>query len=322
MIIPDSVAESVARVRALFSEFQREFNTTLTQIAEAHKGIYEARPEKTLESIADKIQLFEGTDALVELRDLSAGSIIVPTVDLVSQVSTAVGHHFQIDSDSRSKPGRPEDFAYDDTHLILKLRDRPELVNKHLLNLSFELQIKTYLQYAWSRVVHDFVYKAQEVSWGKARMVSQIRAMLELADLALAKPENAAALLPATQFPDYERLNAFIKVLRDNWPEDRLPANMRRAAYVVRSLVEAAKLSTAELDAIISRDEFDELRNTLQITPLQAVFIALYKDKGLQFVRRIKERVLITREMELFYPELREVPQEKRVRLEPPLLLE
>ncbi|MFZ5824149.1 MAG: hypothetical protein ACOY94_07470 [Bacillota bacterium] len=318
MIIPDSVMEAVNRSRRLFSAFQKQFDPLLESIAAKHKGIYEARPEKTAESIVDKIQLFRGTKPLSELYDLSAGTIIVPTLDLVSKVASDVNEAFIVVRDSRIESGNPENFGYDDTHLVLQLRDGPSLVNKRLLGLSFELQIKTYLQFAWARVVHDFVYKAQEVSWPKARMASEIRAMLELADQALAQPESAAALLPATQFPDYDRLNRFIMILRQNWPGERLPANLRRAAYSIRALVEAAGISSEELGTLLMKQEYDPLKATLQITPVQGIFIVLFREKGIAFIRKLKSRVLITAEMELFHPELRQVPADRRVVLDTP----
>ncbi len=318
MIIPDSVMEAVNNSRRLFDEFQREFDPILEAIAEAHRGIYEARPEKTAESIVDKIQLFKGTNVPTDLHDLSAATIVVPTLDLISKVATAVADRFSVLKDSRTESGNPENFGYADTHLILQLRDSPTLLNKQLLGLSFELQIKTYLQYAWSRVVHEFVYKAQEISWPKARMASEIRAMLELADQALASPDSAASLLPATHFPDYDRLNRMINVLRSNWPDERLPNNLRRAAYVLRGFVEATNVSPEELGAVLEKPDYKVLKETLQITPVQAVFIVLIKEKGPGFVKKLKGRVLITREMELFYPELRDIPLERRVMLDPP----
>jgi hypothetical protein len=116
----------------------------------------------------------------------------------------------------------------------------------------FEIQIKTFLQHAWSVATHDLTYKTDEVSWSKERIAYQIKAMLEHAEVSIHEAEllSKCSVLPR-QDRTAKAIQRIISVLRVHWPSD-LPRDVRRLAETTLEHLELVKLKPGDLEGILT----------------------------------------------------------------------
>src|SRR5207247_360952 len=79
----------------------------------------------------------------------------------------------------------PHAFPFDDLRLYVRVPNTPASPPTDLVGILFEVQIKTFLQHAWSIATHDLLYKADDANWNKERIAYQIKAMLEHAEISI-----------------------------------------------------------------------------------------------------------------------------------------
>ena len=116
-----------------------------------------------------------------------------------------------------------------------------------LADTLFEVQVRTFLQHAWTIATHDIIYKSDDVSWRRERIAHQAKAALEHAEVTIASMsqlENSAALPSAHQ--KFQLTNAVIATLKDHWDSDQLPTDLRRLASGIIDLMEKLSLKTEE----------------------------------------------------------------------------
>lgn len=198
---------------------------------------------KSEESFALKVEAGYVSDPS-NLDDFLACVLVVPNLDDIGRAEVLATQTFEFVS--RRPPSgmttrKPADsFAFDDIRLYLRIGTDDSLPPQASDATVFELQLRTFLQHAWSVSTHDVVYKADSVSWPRERIASQIKAMLEHAELAI---DNIAALEASAGLPsvaqEYEDCNATIAVLRENWSGSHLPVDLKRLASAVLSLSRA-----------------------------------------------------------------------------------
>ena len=248
------------------------------------------------------------------MDDLFACMITVPNPPAIENVREDVESTFQI-VEARQRDVKPEEFPYTDLNLYLKVI--PEFHNRDeaYLDVIFELQIKTLLQQAWSQAGHDVIYKGSKRSWGLARIASQLRALLEMADSVLANLEGAADTLQgAIEYPEYSETNRLVDVLEGTWDIPRLPTHLYRAAQVIRAYLDLAGLTVDDLVEFLDRNEYLPYIKARSIAPTQAILIILFLEKWGDVGPRLKNRkLLVTSEMLDLCPQLSRIPHELRI---------
>jgi len=316
MIVPATLKNSYLAAVSIWKKIQNDSDAILEVIAKRHGGTYTSRI-KPLESAVLKIEKNEYTRPFFDMEDMLAGSIIVPVISEIIATRSDVEREFGIDEIRPLMVPDPEKFggAYD-LHLILKLKDSPYRIDKSVLNFRFEVQIKTFLQHAWSKAGHDIIYKPKRMSYGLVRIASQIRALLELADNVLANIESAAQLQIEPEYPKYSISKKIIEIMEKYWETSQLPADRRRAAGIIQRYMELAKISTPDqLDAIISNPRYADFLQLRSVTPTQTIFIILFIEKNGNIPKIVEEnsKVLITDEMLDLCPLLSRIPITNRI---------
>jgi ppGpp synthetase/RelA/SpoT-type nucleotidyltranferase len=316
MIVPATLKNSYLASVPVWEKIQNESDAVLDNIAKRHGGTYTSRI-KPLESAVLKIEKEEYAIPFFDMEDMLAGSIIVPVLSEIIPTKVDVEREFVVDEIRPLQVPDPEKFggAYD-LHLILKLKDSPYRIEKGVLNFRFEIQIKTFLQHAWSKAGHDIIYKPKRMSYGLVRIASQVRALLELADNVLANIESAAQLQIEPDYPKYTNSKRIIEIMEKHWETSRLPADRRRAAGIIQRYMELAKISTPDyLDTIISEPRYADFFQLRSVTPTQTIFIILFiaKNGNIPKIVEGNSKVLITEEMMDICPLLSRIPAANRI---------
>jgi hypothetical protein len=250
--------------------------------------------------------------------DLYATMVVVPTARQIDEAVESVLELF--DGTVKQRQAKPPDrFPYDDVHIHARLGGKvspaamPEVVRQR----SFEVQVRTGLQYAWWRATHDITYKGAVKEWGSQRLAGQTRATLELLDGLLADIPKSAELQLATE-KDERPVAPVSAGWLDLWSPDRRPGDVSRFCEAVDAVVGAAALDPGNVGTVLGDYGHAYLRESDQFTPAQAVFVVVDELAGPGWTEALVQggrRLLVTAEMVAARAELAAVPVEHCVTL-------
>jgi ppGpp synthetase/RelA/SpoT-type nucleotidyltranferase len=148
-----------------------------------------------------------------------------------------------------------DSFPFDDLRLYAKLRAEEFLPEDPLTNIVFEIQVKTFLQHAWSIATHDLIYKSDKISWARERIAYQIKAILEQAEVSISGADKLSELPEVSkENPDFTLLKEVQKLIIDSWDSEDLPADTLRLSRTVFDLLKALGLSVKELEIILAAE--------------------------------------------------------------------
>jgi ppGpp synthetase/RelA/SpoT-type nucleotidyltranferase len=243
-----------------------------------------------------------------ELEDFFGCFIVVRNAAELPDAERIVRENFEISyrrpADDRILDKSPENFRYDGLRMYIKLKRNQAIKPSPLEQITFELQIKTYLMHAWDISTHDIVYKTSAPNWGTSRVAFQIRAMLEHADLSIMEAKNLAQNptmdITTKEFKSLEKIVLF---LNRNWEKVDLPSDLRRLSMNVSTLLNLFGIDLDRLEDII-KIETENGRGTKikNLSPYSVILKSiLYREPEL-FDRAISEsrdkKLLITPELE------------------------
>ena len=193
---------------------------------------------KTKESYYYKLQ----TGRIEESKeDILACTLVVENVHQIAEAEKSVSTFFNLLE--RRPPSKndtnnsPELFSFDDLRLYLSLKGRDIKSYPGLEGLVFEMQIKTFLQHAWTLATHDLIYKPKEgTDWAMARVAYQIRAMLEHAEVSIEQVKDISrSSFLAKENKKYKNIKYIEKQLAVYWP-DGLGNNVKRLSESILRL--------------------------------------------------------------------------------------
>ena len=216
---------------------------------------YESRVKELL-SFALKIESGR-FDKPFALEDFFACTFVVANAQEVTEAEKLIGESFMVKSRKPKQPDQthkaPDSFPFDDLRLYGTLRPNPTLPTTDLAGVLFEVQIKTFLQHAWSIATHDLLYKADDVNWSKQRIAYQIKAMLEHAEISIQQAESLATSASlAKEDRRTTDIKNGIKLVKGQWTADELPVDVRRLAENVTNLLDGLKLKIDRLEQVLN----------------------------------------------------------------------
>jgi ppGpp synthetase/RelA/SpoT-type nucleotidyltranferase len=323
MIIPDSFKQCYKDIEILWQPIKEEVDAIFHNIVLELPGINYYSRIKTIESVYLKSLKGDYLEPLKEMEDFFGATIVIPVLSIFSPLKERAVEFFEFEELIR-KPREPFDFQYNDLHFILKLKDSPLRIDKTVLRFKFELQIKTLLQSAWQQANHDVIYKPVKISWGNERIAYQLRALLELADSVLAQIEATAKLLHASAVQEQAsykpQMREIIETMEKHFTVETLPQDHRRMADIVRRYLDIGDIDSKKLDELLIAIKItnNSVFELLTLTPIEKVFLVIYfdnQDRVRDKLRSGKHKVLITKEMEDFFPELKSIDEKGRVKL-------
>lgn len=243
---------------------------------------------KELESFALKLETGRYSTP-ASMDDFFACTLVVENRGAMAEALTLVSDICEIDHRRPPVEGNthksPEEFSFDDLRLYVKLKSDDTLPTSDLDEIIFEVQIKTFLQHAWSIATHDLVYKGQGVHWGRARVAFQIKAMLEHAEVSVERVDHMAeSSLLAISDEKSRRLQKIIDWLQNTWEVEWLPKDMVRLASNIISLIDALKVDIDELINCVSTENDQGRGSALHdLTPFAVVVRSLHAHQYAKF---------------------------------------
>lgn len=250
-----------ASIRHLFED-QLDKNVRLkVKVDERINGIkderwhYESRV-KLLPSFALKVESgrYQNPEAL---EDFFACTLVVANAAELERAETLVLRNFtpveRRPKNAQKTHKRPECFPFDDLRLYVRLSTDPSLPKTDLMDITFELQIKTFLQHAWAIATHDLIYKSDEANWGTERIAFQTKAMLEHAEVSIQEAQRLASCsILAKQDRSTEQIRAGIELLKLHWGANELPDNVRLLAQNLINLLNALEIDLVRLHFVLN----------------------------------------------------------------------
>jgi len=326
MNVPGEFQQGYNRILPRLEKLTTRSNILLRGIADSLGArLIDARI-KPVESALLKTEKDGPERPFEEMEDLVAATIVVRHESLIPRVEETIGTVFKVVKSVPPKTKKPEEFIYDDRHLIIALAQDPAEFDPELQGLLIELQLKTELRAAASSVSRELVYKSGWMHWQRTRWASRIRALVEMVDHLLDELADEAGdgvAAPAEEYELFARRNEIISVLADCLGATALPHDRRRLAVTVESYLSECrpKVVPESLRVILSSPAHTLVREAVSLSPAQKVFIVLFSEgnllgtPGQPATLLGGRRYLITREMEDLCPGLKGVPRGRRVSL-------
>jgi hypothetical protein len=180
------------------------------------------------------------------------------------------------------------------------------------------------MQFASAMVTRALAYKTKSLSWIKTRIASRIRALVEMVDDLLAQiaaetDEDEEAHPTYALFSDRNRI---IAICHECFTEPELPEDMRRLSVIIHEQLRLCRPKTTAdgLRILLLSDRFKTIRQAQSISILDKIFIALYKGNLITHDFRTgslygDKAYLVTAEMIALCPELKAIPEERRIKL-------
>ncbi|MGW0873506.1 RelA/SpoT domain-containing protein [Streptomyces sp. NPDC002740] len=268
---------------------------------------------KTADSIFAKLQKGD-FENIWDVEDLVAARAVFLHPSDVSSAIQAIKEKFPTVEMKNVDAGKPNDFRYQQPHLIVGFpRD---YVSRHaeLAEVKIELQFTTYIQHALQESTHDVIYKGARFSWREARLDGRLRGLLEIVDDVLANISNVAQVDEDPPYELFDKRNQIIDAAQSLWNSEQLPSDMRRFAITVEGLISAAGVDVDEFT--VMAESHGDIVGALSLNPIDKVLGILLRERFDAFMRGSRKRkLLISRELEDLVPEAAQVPIERRVGL-------
>lgn len=306
MKVSSQVQRLYSEIHPIALELQKHIERHLQDICNTNQWLYLSRI-KSLESFAQKLET--GRYRTIDrFDDFFACTIVVKNIKEISDAIELIKKKFNIvtskPTDRKMTKNRPENFSYDSLRLYCKVKQIGPAREFH--RLLFEIQIKTFLEHAWAIATHDFTYKTDKVSWGKDRIVSQLKAMLDNVELTINKFDDLSESDYINKsHDDYKLLNDTIDFYIKYWGADRLPKDKRRLAVNTVNLLKKLDISIQELEIMLIKEN-EEKRgcHTLSLSPYQIIIQTLSTHKTKEIEDLIKNNnnkyyLLLTSNMDI-----------------------
>jgi ppGpp synthetase/RelA/SpoT-type nucleotidyltranferase len=271
-------------VRSAFEE-QRTLNEALAvEVRRIFKAIYERwhfeSRLKEEESFAQKIEAGFYTGRMV-LDDFLGTTLVVQNPSQVHSALEFVSDNFKVvytrpKSPVATKLG-PSDFAFNGIRMYVRLKPDKYGQKRSFDGIVFEVQIKTFLEHAWSVATHDITYKTKAVDWARSRIAFELKALLEHADLTIDEIHNLSkSRLLLREYEPFIRLGTLIKILERHWEAAQLPSDMIRLGQNVDKVLGLAQVSPEKLDeALLVEGKSGRGAKLVNLSPYGAVLQTL-----------------------------------------------
>ncbi len=274
---------------------------------------------KSVESLSEKIETGRFS-SWSNLDDMFACAIIIPNLSLEQHVLEFLLSKFLTVNVRRrgSTRKKPEEFRFDATRYIGKLNsDLLGLGNELMLELKFEIQIRSAFEHAWQETSHS-IYKGSSATWKTHRLVAQLKAAVEQLDSLVESFEMASTSIVEHEWPEVATKRQIVAsfagyAANGLIPEVVLPKDWTRFSSNLYKLILSSKgvnvhNVASKVEACMNCVQGELGRGSdavpLSLSLLQFVFGVISRDKAIlppfgDYVPFVTENLM------LFYPDVK-----------------
>lgn len=209
------------------------------------------------ESFALKVEAGICDENLI-IDDFFACTVVVRNSTEIAAATKIIEENFDVERRRPVSPdktkSRPTEFQFDDLRMYARLKPGYAGASE-IHSVVFEIQVKTFLQHAWAIATHDLTYKTDEVNWARFRVASQIRAMLEHAELSIERFDSlASSNIIAKEYQEYVDVHRIISGLRERFDPVSLPKDLQRLALAINAALITLSVTTDECMGCLDTD--------------------------------------------------------------------
>jgi ppGpp synthetase/RelA/SpoT-type nucleotidyltranferase len=247
MIVPANVRRRFMAALPYLNLVSDKVRDTVFNFCDKNGFAYVGRP-KALESLAEKIETGR-YEKWSSLDDLFACSIVIPTLASEDRVVDFLKETFrEIGTKRRGSTKKPPDaFRFEATRFTGQLRALTEQdTNNPAHSISFEVQIRSAFEHAWSVTTHALAYKSGTVDWKARRLSHQLKAAVEQLDALVLGFEQSSKSIIEHDWPELtvqrrivDKLSALAK--QGEIPEELVPKDWSRFAENLATLARSSK---------------------------------------------------------------------------------
>jgi len=294
---------------------KNEYESQISDWCKKYKFHFYCRV-KSVESFAQKMETTRGNRP----DDVFAGTIVVKNrnevklaVDELKDKNPFNWRLIKKIPENFSKVNySPAYFNFDSVRLYF-IVDDPYFKDPIFKDEIFEIQIRTLLDDAWGQAGHDFFYKTDEkLSWAKERLMYQIKALLENAEVALTEAEEISNLsILQIENRDINYLNDIMEFYIRTWNKSALPKDMRRLSDNTKNLLYYLKkdFNFCDLETLIQLEtKAGRGAKIINLSPYWIVVQSIAQKLGWEvFCERINLSLSQKRKSDLSFPLISEL---------------
>ena len=247
MIVPVELAQELNALSPQLEHIERTVKQTVSVYSESQGFAFVGRLKKA-DSLAEKVETgrFAGWQ---DLDDIYACAVIVPGVSDEAAILDFLRTAF-VEVVTRGRGTTQKDpavFRFDSTRFIGRLRSPEGSTPDNLVfRLSFEVQIRTAFEHAWSTSTHSLAYKGGRIDWRRLRLVAQLKAAVEQLDALVEGFDSVAERISEQEWPEVRAKRMVEVFFREKFASGALPSESAPSSWVrfcdnFASLVRAAK---------------------------------------------------------------------------------
>ncbi|MBW4053502.1 MAG: hypothetical protein HIU85_18980, partial [Proteobacteria bacterium] len=189
---------------------------------------------KNTKSIAEKIETGR-YPSWSSLDDLYACCLVVPTPGHDAPTVQHLCQRFAcVELKSRGTSQKdPTVFRFDATRFIGRLTPSSmREASENVLNVCFEIQVRTAFEHAWSCTTHALAYKGGKVDWRRLRLAAQLKAAVEQLDALIAGYDAVVEEIAAQRWPEVEAKRQIESFFRDRIESGQLPRELEPESWL------------------------------------------------------------------------------------------
>lgn len=289
----------ISSIRPIYAE-QRDKNEKLKSFVDdliygfKSKSWHYISRIKEINSFASKLETGRVSNPR-ELEDFFACTIVVENSTNIRDARSIIKKYFSIKyerpKDATTTHKESSSFIFDDLRLYVQLKQNIGTKRKPINDIIFEIQIKTFLQHAWSISTHDLIYKSNQIDWVKERVAFQIKAMLESAEISIEKAmsfKNIKAI-PKTNYK-ITRLNVLKEYFLKNIDPDNMPKDLIGFLKNIDNLLYILDIKIDQFPEILKKDSDNGYGfKTKNLSPFLIVIQAIINESSKNIIQFIKE---------------------------------
>lgn len=264
MPVPQRIINSYGQVEPILESIAEYVSQTLRAYCEKSEYLFYGRIKK-VDSLSEKLESGR-IKRWSDIDDLYACTIVIPTANHEAGVLRKLDACFtrsSVRSRGTAKKA-PEVFRFDTTRYYARLSKGAAAERVPGIDqITFEVQIATVFEYAWSTVTHDLVYKGDRVDWSKQRLAAQLKAAVEQIEMIIGAFDQVSDAVPVSAWPEIAAKDSIVarfqELISDGVISSNLaPASWRRFADNVFALVSSYTHNNHARPAAVSSllDEF------------------------------------------------------------------